>query len=402
MLFFIKICRLSLCAAGISMLLFSCAIAPVQPDQNSPAEFETAISYLTDSLLTQMRKDQDLFAPLQDSTKLVIDPFVDGNSRELPVISREIEKIIIGSAEKNFIKLSVSRITSETLGNADYVLNGVIRPEKCKRGATSQDCYSVSAALVNLKTGKIAARADVRMTAENSDYSSEPMSEDSPMYLKDRPLEGSVKIAAGKVGDAADRSYYNSLEALAMLAEAETAYGKADYRTALALLEKASEHPEGQLMKTFSGLYSTYRRMGRMDMAEDVFAKLLATGVEKHKTLTVKFLFDVNAVSFWKDPDLQEQYGLWLRQIGKYFNSSPHCLKIIGHCSRSGTERYNDSLSLERARRIQTLLKPEFPNVLKRSVCIGRGFKENINGAGTDDEHDAIDRRVEFVLTDCE
>jgi outer membrane protein OmpA-like peptidoglycan-associated protein len=383
------------------MLLFSCAVAPVQPDRDRPAEFEAAISYLADSLLAQMRSGQDLLAPLQDSTRIVMDPFADANSRELPGISREIEKIIIASAEKNFIKISVSRITSETLRNADYVMNGVIRQEECQTQGNSQTCYLISAALVNLKSGKIAARSDVRTTGNHLNYRSEPMSEDSPMYLKDRPMESSVKIAAGKVGDTADRAYYNALESLAMLAEAETAYGKADYQTALDLLTKASEHPEGQLMKTYSGLYSTYRRLGRMDMAEDAFAKLLAAGVEKHKTLTVKFLFDVNSVSFWKDPDLQEQYDMWLRQIGKYFKNSVFCLQIIGHCSRTGTERYNDSLSLDRARRIQKLLNPEFPEVSERSVCIGRGFKENIKGTGTDDEHDAIDRRVEFVVTDC-
>ena len=86
--------------------------------------------------------------------------------------------------------------------------------------------------------------------------------------------------------------------------------------------------------------------------------------------------------------------------MGKYFQESGHCLQIVGHCSRSGTETYNRNLSLERAIRIQKLLKPWFPDVMIHTGTVGRGFSQTIKDTGTDDERDAIDRRVEFVITD--
>jgi outer membrane protein OmpA-like peptidoglycan-associated protein len=187
-----------------------------------------------------------------------------------------------------------------------------------------------------------------------------------------------------------------------MLVEAETAYESGNYRKSLALLEEVMKRPDGQLMKTYAGLYSTYYRLGHLDLAEKAFDKLLSISVEKNRILTVKFLFDVNSLEFWRDPNLKAQYGMWLRRIGKYFYNSLYCLKITGHCSRSGGEQHNNRLSLERAYRIQQLLQAEFPDVLNRSEAVGRGFKDNIVGTGTDDERDAIDRRVEFFVVDCE
>ncbi|MGH8604505.1 MAG: hypothetical protein ACREXR_17505, partial [Gammaproteobacteria bacterium] len=39
--------------------------------------------------------------------------------------------------------------------------------------------------------------------------------------------------------------------------------------------------------------------------------------------------------------------------------------------------------------------------ILERSKASGKGFRENVVGSGTDDARDALDRRVEFSLTDC-
>ena len=41
------------------------------------------------------------------------------------------------------------------------------------------------------------------------------------------------------------------------------------------------------------------------------------------------------------------------------------------------------------------------PEIIKKSETIGRGFRENIVGTGTDDITDEIDRRVEFKFSNC-
>jgi outer membrane protein OmpA-like peptidoglycan-associated protein len=56
---------------------------------------------------------------------------------------------------------------------------------------------------------------------------------------------------------------------------------------------------------------------------------------------------------------------------------------------------------LERAKSIQKQLRKTFPEVFQRSQVIGKGFSENIVGTGSDDERDALDRRVELSIIDC-
>jgi len=47
-------------------------------------------------------------------------------------------------------------------------------------------------------------------------------------------------------------------------------------------------------------------------------------------------------------------------------------------------------------------MKVHFPDIAEKSKIIGKGFRENIVGLGTDDARDAIDRRVEFIVVDCQ
>ncbi|MGA8146617.1 MAG: OmpA family protein [Gallionellaceae bacterium] len=92
---------------------------------------------------------------------------------------------------------------------------------------------------------------------------------------------------------------------------------------------------------------------------------------------------------------------IWLRQIAKLFANADSCFDIVGHSSRSGDETFNELLSLQRAQYIQKLMQKDSPNIMERSKAIGRGWKENIVGIGSDDMRDAIDRRVEFRITPC-
>lgn len=382
---------------ALTAFLCSCMMPVHQPVQTGPMPFKAAIQTLSNDLMDQVKKNRT-FVP--DKVSVLTDPFIDASTNEIPKVSLSIERIIAEETRRNFKNFELNRVTSANLSHGDYMINGVIRLDFYE--PDNRAYYHVSASVVHLKSAKVVAHSDVWISDRELDIEPTQINKDNPMYLKDNYLRGSAAIADSPVGTMADRNYYDALETIAMLVEAETAYGNGDYETALILLEALAERPEGQLMKTYAGLYSIYRRMGRMDMAEKIFDKLLYISVEKHNILTVKFLFDVNSVEFWKDPELKKQYDIWLRQIGRYFNERPYCLRIVGHCSRTGTERYNDELSLDRAVRIQELLQPYFPAVRERSRTIGKGFKETIKGIGTDDERDAIDRRVEFFVVDCD
>jgi len=140
--------------------------------------------------------------------------------------------------------------------------------------------------------------------------------------------------------------------------------------------------------------------LGDIAGAESAFAKLVAVGVENHN-ISTKFLFSVDSTEFSADQDLRKQYAIWVRQIAEYFGTNTRCINVIGHSSRTGSAEYNDRLSLLRARRIRKSMGSYSSAVLERSKAIGKGFRENIVGSGTDDARDAFDRRVEFALVDC-
>ncbi len=73
----------------------------------------------------------------------------------------------------------------------------------------------------------------------------------------------------------------------------------------------------------------------------------------------------------------------------------------VGHTSHTGSEQFNDSLSLSRATYITQRLQLQVSQLHGRLESEGRGFRENIVGSGTDDVRDALDRRVEFTVRDC-
>jgi outer membrane protein OmpA-like peptidoglycan-associated protein len=277
------------------------------------------------------------------------------------------------------------------VGVLDYELYG---------NAPKQKRYRIHAAVLDPKIQRVIASAKVWLLEESLNYTPVTIYEDSPMYLKDKLLDSLINIAKSPVGTEVEARYYNALEASAVIIEASTAYSKRDYGKALDLFKQAANLPEGQTMRTYAGLYQTYRKLQHPDKAEEAFGKMFELGVAENN-LSTKFLFQVNNVEFVTNPNIRKQYVMWLRQIGKFFNSTEHCIQILGHTSRTGAEQYNRDLSLQRAEKVQKLLAPYLSQIQKRSVAIGRGYLDNIVGSGTDDARDAVDRRVDFKIVDC-
>jgi outer membrane protein OmpA-like peptidoglycan-associated protein len=112
-------------------------------------------------------------------------------------------------------------------------------------------------------------------------------------------------------------------------------------------------------------------------------------------------LFRPGSTQFVADPALSGMYPRWLRQIGRAARASNICLNIVGHTSRSGSESFNDRLSLDRATTVRRLLERETPGLERLSRASGVGFRQNLVGTGTDDASDAIDRRVVFEVVAC-
>jgi outer membrane protein OmpA-like peptidoglycan-associated protein len=66
-------------------------------------------------------------------------------------------------------------------------------------------------------------------------------------------------------------------------------------------------------------------------------------------------------------------------------------LTTVGHTSHTGTEQFNEKLSMQRAITIQRRIEVQAPETAARLVSAGMGFRENLVGSGTDDLRDALD-----------
>jgi outer membrane protein OmpA-like peptidoglycan-associated protein len=376
--------------AGVCILA-ACATAPTEPARTAvapPQPFEPAIRSLTRILLDHARAD--LAAHTGAGALVAIEPFTDADSAEVPQVSRRIEAIMQSVAMQRYEGLRIERLTTDTLGVAAYLISGAIRLAPLEEGGGAEDrYYQVVSEIRNLKDIRVIGTGEAWISDRNLDFAPTALYRDSPFYFRDGDADPKAPVTR------------ESLRTRALLTEAATAYEVSDYENALELFRQAEARPDGKSLRTYAGLYMANRKLGRTAEAETAFARIVELSVERYGRLTVKFLFDVNSADFAGNAEMQDQYDLWLRQIGRYFRNTEHCLRILGHCSRTGSAEFNDQLSLARAKNIQRLLKPSFPSVMARSEAVGMGFKENIVGIGTDDERDALDRRVEIDIVPC-
>ena len=360
--------------------------------------FEEAIANLTTRLLNQIKTDPSTAG--KETIDIMIIPFADADSGEVPEVSRSIEKIMIATGKRDFKRLHLARLTSKNISHADYIINGTIRLESyqtlfAKRPSRN---YFVHGKVRQLADPKIIGKAGVWIAEMNLDYTPTAIYKDSPLYLQGSTMTQPAQVRYQPY----EEDFLDiSLKTRAMLIEARMAYEHKDYEAAEALFSMAARRKDGQDLGTYAGLYLANHKLGRLDKAEEAFAKVVSISVEKYRFLTVKYLFGVNSVDFLQNENLKARYDTWLRHIGRYFHNTNYCLRIVGHASRTGTEAYNNKLSLERAKSIQQRLQKTFPEVLQRSEVVGKGFSKNIVGIGTDDERDALDRRVELFIVDC-
>lgn len=377
------------------MMLAACVSNPPAPPSRAPMEFSEAIKKLSSDLAAQVRQGQSLMRRM-GKTVFVVDPFIDANTAEVNETSREIEQILVGELKAAFPEYEVEAMTAKNVATANYVINGTIRVDR----SAAENPYRVASSVVDLKTGVVVANSEVWLSNKQLKHTPVASYRDSPMYLKDKRVGGYIATSLTRAGEPADIEYFESLPTSAVITEADKAFDDGDLKAALVLLQLAESRPDGKVMKTYSALYQAYRKQGMAKEAEGAFEKLVDLGLQ-NLNISTRFLFAVNSTDFVSDADLRGQYALWIRQIARRASAAGTCLQIVGHSSKTGTERYNENLSLQRAQAVQKALQKDFPQVTQKTRAIGRGFRDNVIGSGTDDLQDAIDRRVEFKVVEC-
>jgi outer membrane protein OmpA-like peptidoglycan-associated protein len=366
--------------------LTGCYPAPANPSPEQ--DLAHAAQHVTDDLLHQL--GPNAFATQTTS----IDPMLDGRTgQQTHACERaqtELTKSLVATAKR----LKLVPFGSAGAAEARWLVTGTLTvlPEPNR--------FRLSVALSDRQTGIVIAQAVTPFRESNMDLSPTRFYGDSPSMVRDRSVEGYLKTADTPRGQAADPLYIDQLPTSALLADALTAYNAESWEEALRLYTAAVQRKDGQQLRTFNGIYLTNVRMGKMKEAEDAFAKIAALGLATNN-LAVKLLFRPGGTDFWPDPKVSALYPMWLRQIAHAAQAANGCLNVVGHTSHSGPEQLNDRLSLARATAVRERLERDVPGMARKWKVTGVGYRENLIGSGTDDERDALDRRVEFKVIPC-
>ena len=389
------------------ILLAACATPPPPerpPAPSSELTFDAGVDYAIDDLLVQARR-LPAFNPAPGLLKkedprgvIAVDPAIDGNTGQQTIASRALDSRLLQRASDKFAQFDVVPVNSNTLGKAQYVLAGTLTPIDASKAISGT--FRISLSLTDIKTGFVVAQSVARIRSEGVDTTPTPFYRDSPSLTKDRVVEGQIRTAQTPTGGAADEFYLSRLPITALISEGSKLYEAGNYAEALRYYESAAGRPEGQQLRVLNGLYLANTQLGRTDEAEKAFAKIAALGLATN-SLSVKFLFRPGSLDFLADSKISGPYNMWLRLVAREVAASQTCLTIIGHTSHTGTEQFNDKLSMQRAVTIQRRIEAQAPETAGRLVSVGMGFRENLVGSGTDDLRDALDRRVDFKVRNC-
>jgi hypothetical protein len=326
---------------------------------------------------------------------VVIDPIRDRASSQQTGVSVRLESDL--SPALAAVKgMTLLPFDSTGASKARYVITGIVA------ALEEADHYALTVALSDRQSGLVVAQSAARFIEAGLDRKPTRFFVESPVLVQDRSSEGYTKTSETPAGRAADALYISQVETSALLADALAAYNAEKWQQALAGYTAASKRTDGQQLRTFNGLYLTNVRLGNTTGAEQAFGKIVQLGLETNN-LAVKLLFRPgSATEFWPGRDYSGVYPIWIRQLARAMQASGHCLNVVGHTSRTGSEAVNDRLSLQRSETVKRLLETEVRTLNTRLRASGVGYRENIIGTGTDDERDAIDRRVEFKVVECQ
>lgn len=364
----------------------------------APVKFEESIARAGQQLFAQAR------AQLGDEPReVVVDPLIDANTGAQTVstarMGEQLETIVKG----RYAPWQVKPLTRQALAARPLLLIGTLTPVNVERAVdTPPDAFRVWLTLIDLRTGKVIAKQLDRATVGSVNPEPLPYYRDSPTWHKDKTVLGYINSCQinTRPGDPADAEYLARLPAAAVVNEAILAYGEGKIPDANKLYKEAAALAEPGDLRVLNGLYLTSWQLGQKDEARQAFGKLVESGLEL-KRLPVKILFQPGKTAFNQIGDLPQQYQVWLDALAQQTGKADACVRIVGHTSRTGSARANEALSRQRAEAVQRLLERNNRALTTRLSASGVGSREALVGLGTDDQRDALDRRVEFRVVDC-
>ena len=398
----------------VLVLVAGCAQPPPAPPPVAPGEaplaYALAVQALSADLSAQVRSDADRAEPgvaamlnrlkgPPPARQVVVDPFIDAQNGYGTQMTQRLQDDLSRALLAASPGMRFAPLTAGNLAASTYVMTGSLSFEPIAQGSNERR-YRALISLVDARSARVVANSTVWLAERNLDMTPLAAFQDSPVFLNDRYARGLVATARARPGASADAVYFNQLSTAALLADAQEAFARDEFREALGLYQRAESRPDGRSMKTYSGIYVSHLKLNNLPDAERAFGQLVSVALEEGN-LSIRFLFRVNSTDFIADPRLSEQYRLWVRQLSQQVVRNRVCLEVLGHSSRSGSEQYNDQLSLARAEALRRQMQADGPGAMQLTRAVGRGTRDNLVGSGTDDARDAVDRRVEFRLIPC-
>jgi outer membrane protein OmpA-like peptidoglycan-associated protein len=378
------------------------AAAPAAASQEfvapTPIPFDQAIA----------RAGQELFADarsrLGDAPRpLIVDPLIDANTGAQTKSTVRMGANLEAIVKMRYSNWQVKPLTRQSLEAKPLLLIGTLTPVNVERSVdTTPDAFRVWLTLIDLQTGRVVAKKLDRATVGTVDPEPLPYYRDSPTWHKDKTVLGYINSCQinTKIGDPADPEYLARLPAAAVVNEAIIAYGEGKLPVAHRLYKEAEPIADRGDLRVLNGLYLTSWQLGQKEAAREAFSKLVDAGLEL-KRLPVKLLFQPGKTTFNQVGDLPQQYQIWLAALAQETGKVKACVRVVGHTSRTGSARANEVLSRQRAEAVQKMLEQNNRSLATRLSAAGVGSKEALVGLGTDDQRDALDRRVEFRVIDC-
>ncbi len=378
--------------------------AQSRPIPSQAMDFESGMQLLAASLADQLERsnignvlNKVVINPITQQKqlkKIVIDPFVDVESGYPVKVNAKIKDIMTKEIGKRFAITGV--MEPENLEVSEYVLNGMVTIEK--KVGKQGNIYKVNASVFEKASGKVLASAALRV----SGFDTTPMDiyKDSPVYLKGKSYEQHMSSVKRMPNEEVNQEYQNRLAIKAMLVKGDLLYEQREFKKSLTYYNQAAGSQTSQPMEVLNGQYTNLAKQEQWAEAEEVYGKLAAASVHETNDVTSKITFGPNSKQPLANKALQ--HNIYMKKIANLVSANRSCtIKIIGHCSRTGSATYNDNLSLQRAAWIQKQMATYAPEIMNKSQILGRGFRENIVGTGADDLTDEIDRRVEFRFNNC-
>ena len=363
-----------------------------------PVPFKNAIDRAGKELFAQARAQLGA-----EPRTLVVDPLIDANTGAQTASTASMGVQLASIVTEQYAGWSVKPLTRQSLADQPLLLIGTLTPVNVERAIdTPPDAFRVWLTLIDLRSDRVVAKQLDRATVDSVNPEPLPYYRDSPTWHKDKTVLGYINSCQinTMIGDPADPEYLARLPAAAVVNEAIMAYSAGKIPVAHELYKAAEPLADPGDLRVLNGLYLTNWQLGQRDAAKDVFGKLVDSGLEL-KRLPMKILFLPGKTTFNPIGDLPQQYQIWISALAQRAGTVDACMRIVGHTSRTGSARTNEVLSRKRAEAVQKMLEKNNRALSTRLSATGVGSREALVGLGTDDQRDALDRRVEFRVVDC-